>query len=126
MSIRRLIFIAALSGILMPSPSFGQRFDGERQYQIRCASCHGIDGKGSGPVANQLKTAPKDLTRIAKENNGVFPAEELYQIIDGRKIIAVHGTREMPVWGLAAQVSPAMHKERINSIIQYLSSIQQK
>ena len=50
-------------------------------------------------MSNELKKRPADLTVLAKRNNGVFPLNSVYRIIDGRDTIASHGTREMPVWG---------------------------
>ena len=44
---------------------------GRTEYQSSCASCHGVDGKGMGPVADALKTKPADLTTMTKKNNGV-------------------------------------------------------
>ena len=35
-----------------------------------CASCHGTDAKGDGPMAKSLKVKPADLTRIAARNGG--------------------------------------------------------
>jgi hypothetical protein len=54
------------------------------QYQSSCAACHGIDVKGDGPVSTELKTPPADLTVLAKNNNGTFPYDMVYQVIDGR------------------------------------------
>ncbi|MGZ4975355.1 MAG: c-type cytochrome [Limisphaerales bacterium] len=73
---------------------------GKIEYQSSCASCHGIDAKGDGPVSKELKTRPADLTVLAKSNNGVFPYNRVYEMVDGRNsTISSHGTREMPVWG---------------------------
>ncbi len=72
---------------------------GQAEYRSACASCHGNDGKGKGPVANQLKSPPSDLTLLAKKNGGVFPINAVYEIVDGRKEIPGHGSRDMPVWG---------------------------
>ena len=33
------------------------------EYEISCLPCHGIDGRGDGPLAKSLTTAPKDLVR---------------------------------------------------------------
>ena len=60
-----------------------------------------VGAKGDGPVSKDLKTRPADLTVLAKKNNGVFPFNAVYQIIDGREPIASHGTREMPIWAMA-------------------------
>ena len=72
---------------------------GKAEYHSSCASCHGIDGKGNGPVGADLKVPPSDLTVLARKNNGVFPFNSVYEIIDGRKAVIAHGTRDMPIWG---------------------------
>lgn len=74
-------------------------YSGAELYQRFCASCHGYSGFGDGPVASQLKVSVPDLTRIAKRHGGVFPAEDVRRIIDGRSVHMAHGTRTMPVWG---------------------------
>ena len=79
---------------------------GKAEYQSSCASCHGVDGKGTGPVADALKTKPADLTMIAKHNNGVFPFGRIYEIIDGRLEVKSHGVRDMPVWGFRFSPAP--------------------
>ena len=72
---------------------------GKREYTLSCAVCHGEGGKGDGPLVTSLKKPASDLTIIQKNNRGVFPFERLYAVIDGRKAVAAHGPREMPVWG---------------------------
>jgi mono/diheme cytochrome c family protein len=101
---------------------------GKLDYQATCASCHGKTGKGDGPLVPDLKTQPPDLTLLAKNNDGVFPSEVLYRIIDGRKTIRAHGTYDMPVWGSLFQKSGSEDavKQRISSLIGYLKSIQIK
>ena len=120
---------------------------GKSEFLSSCASCHGTDGKGKGPVSEQLKVPPSDLTMLAKNNNGLFPTNAVYETIDGSKTIAAHGTREMPIWGerfnpiinLPHYVDPSYWKmagpeqspevvvrKRILAVIDYLSRIQQK
>jgi mono/diheme cytochrome c family protein len=77
----------------------GEFDPGKAEYQSSCAPCHGKDGKGNGPVSAQLKVLPPDLTVLAKKSNGVFPFNSVYEIIDGRKAVTAHGSRDMPVWG---------------------------
>ena len=72
---------------------------GKAEFQSSCASCHGTDGKGNGPVSEQLKVPPPDLTILAKNNNGVFPTNAVYESIYGSKTIAARGTRGMPNFG---------------------------
>ena len=106
-------------------------YKGAQLYQRFCASCHGIQGFGDGPVASSIKSMVPDLTRIAKRHGGVFPAEQLRRIIDGRDVQPPHGTREMPVWGYEfrrAQVSDSSESqsadELIGRLVDYLRSIQ--
>jgi mono/diheme cytochrome c family protein len=143
-AIRWIIVAGAIVGF--SAFASAQQVDiGKAEYQANCASCHGIDAKGDGPVSKVLKTRPTDLTALAKKNKGVFPLNSVYRIIDGRDPIASHGTREMPVWGYrfvppehyrlkpaddyiySAPVSPeAVVQARILAVIDYLNRIQEK
>ena len=103
------------------------------EYEVACMACHGIEGRGDGRLAKTLKTAPADLTLIARSNHGVFPSKTIAEIIDGRAIDGAHGNREMPVWGdrYRAPVpdeSPSWVEQqariRIRALVEYLKSIQ--
>ena len=72
---------------------------GADEYYRLCSVCHGEGGHGNGPMARMLKTPPPNLTLLAKNNGGHFPFLSVLEMIDGRNMIAVHGNREMPVWG---------------------------
>lgn len=98
-------------------------------YRHYCATCHGRDAKGSGPVAAALKKAPPDLTLLARSQNGTFPAREVETIIRGGGAVAAHGSTDMPVWGpifYALDPSDARVNARIHALVTYISSIQQK
>jgi mono/diheme cytochrome c family protein len=119
---------------------------GKSEFLSSCAACHGADGKGEGPMSGQLKTTPADLTVLSKKNGGTFPFSSVYEFIDGRKMLAAHGTREMPIWGqlynqetLGRLTNPkaldavefsadpdAVVRDRILSLIDYLNRIQDK
>jgi len=72
---------------------------GKAEYESNCASCHGLGGKGDGPLSESFRPKAADLTTLAKRNDGVFPAQRVYEVIDGRQEVAAHGPRAMPVWG---------------------------
>lgn len=101
---------------------------GKTEYAASCAACHGRGGSGDGPVSGELRTKPSDLRLIAERNGGVFPADVLYRIIDGRRTIRAHGSFEMPVWGaiLLRSGSEDDVRNRILAIVAYLRSIQLK
>ena len=92
-TIAGLFFLA--SGVLAdPNADYGKT-----EYESNCASCHGLKGKGDGPLSQIYLTKPTDLTTLAKRNGGVFPAQRVHEIIDGRQEVEAHGPRTMPVWG---------------------------
>lgn len=72
---------------------------GDLLFTRHCASCHGTDGKGNGPLAASLNTPPTDLTTIQARTGGVWDGAAVMGVIDGRRRVAAHGPREMPVWG---------------------------
>lgn len=109
-----------------PSPSA----PGAALFRTYCASCHGTDARGAGPMASNLRRLPPSLTSFAVRNGGVFPSERVRRIIDGRDIPA-HGTFEMPVWGDAFRrtregLSEQAAAARIEAIVRYLDSIQER
>jgi len=118
---------------------------GSDEYRISCMSCHGVGGRGDGALAKFLTVKPTDLTSLAKNNGGQYPKLkagqypflQVYQVIDGRAAIAVHGERAMPVWGnryLSGQPGgissyggdyEKMVRGRILELVYYIQSIQQ-
>ena len=119
---------------------------GKAEYHSSCAPCHGSDGKGAGPISAMLKVPPPNLTVLAKKNKGVLPFSAVYEIIDGRKTVMAHGTRDMPIWGDRYAPEPskaliprpsenilslfydpeAVVRMRIFAVIDYLNRIQEK
>ena len=75
------------------------QMNGKQLYQRFCAACHGVDGRGDGPVAGSFKVEVPDLTLIARRSRGSYPRDRVARIIDGRYIVGAHGSRTMPVWG---------------------------
>lgn len=74
--------------------------DGKAMFTNYCAPCHGVDGKGSGPVTSQLIQKPSDLSMLQKNNGGKFPSAHVLAIIEfGPDVPAAHGTKDMPIWG---------------------------
>jgi len=83
----------------------------------------------SSPALAPLATRP--ITTITQRHGGEFPAAELARTIDGRDVVAAHGSREMPVWGrrFGQGVTPDTTGEEIargniSVLIDYLRTIQ--
>jgi len=113
-------------------------FLGETTYMNNCAVCHGKDGIGDGPMMSQLVISPSDLTQLSKSNEGSFPENRVYQLIDGRTAVytdegleveTFHGPKDMPIWGdefRAIEGDEGAVDELIGALIEYLKSIQIK
>jgi len=136
---RSVASLAIVASVLAGSPAAtGARApqrsapdEGRTLFLTYCSSCHGRDGRGNGPVAPSLKVPPQDLTKFAQRNGGSFPADLTRRIVDGRDARArTHGPVGMPVWGDAfvrrEGMSEAEARARIDAIVRYLDSIQER
>ncbi len=124
-------------GRMALTPS-GRVTSGGREFRRYCGSCHGANGKGDGPVAAALVKKPPDLTVLAKNSGGKFPEEHVTGIIDGSEVVAAHGSREMPIWGVQFRFpltsegggapfrTKAEVDRRIKFLVDYIKSIQEK
>lgn len=111
---------------------------GKREYDANCAGCHGAKGKGDGPYKPFLNKSPSDLTMLARNNNGVFPMARVYEVIDGRQEVKLHGPRDMPIWGADYSIKAAEYymdvpydpeayvRARILALIEYINRLQAK
>jgi mono/diheme cytochrome c family protein len=110
---------------------------GKREFDTNCASCHGADAKGNGPMGELLRRAPPDLTQLAKKNGGVFPMTRLFDVIEGGSVPS-HGTRDMPIWGREYRIqdaeyyleargnydSAALVRAHILTLLEYINRLQ--
>lgn len=140
--VSQLILALALAAVTLPGfatqtqkPSTGEQIPpplirslkGPDLFQAYCASCHGLDARGTGPAAPAMKTRVPDLTLLTKNYYGKFPADHVRKVILGDAVMPAHGSREMPIWG------PVFHhverdmdwgEVRVTNLIEYLHSIQ--
>jgi mono/diheme cytochrome c family protein len=85
----QLVLVLAFVGVILPgfgkqpqtattvehqSPSLIRFVEGPDLFRAYCTSCHGLDGRGAGPAAPALKAKVPDLTLLARNNRGQFPA----------------------------------------------------
>jgi cytochrome c len=108
---------------------------GEALYSFYCATCHGNDATGNGPMSPSLVVAPVDLTALAAGNGDVFPVERVIMRIDGRDPLVSHGSM-MPVYGdffegndvftQSETGQPILTSQPIVDLLAYLQSLQQE
>ncbi len=103
---------------------------GKEMFTSYCASCHGTDGKGSGPAVSALKVPPTDLTQISKQNGGKFPALHVSAVLRGEATTPAHGSKDMPVWGPVFWQMSQGHgsevQQRITNLTAFIESLQAK
>jgi mono/diheme cytochrome c family protein len=112
---------------------------GKNEYLRSCEPCHGAQGKGDGLSGKHLATPPADITKLAASNGGRFPLVRVFEEIDGRLEIALHGPRDMPVWGdrykrdlvsklptdtVSNDMANVLARRRILELIEYLFTLQ--
>ena len=131
-----LLIAASCGGPAAERPDIGLgEMPAEQRHELfdrLCASCHGMDGRGDGPVASQLTIRPTNLTTLAQRHAGVFPREYVVNVLSDQRRVRAHGTNEMPVWGqrLAPAESPAaaagqLEQARlITALTDYVESLQ--
>jgi mono/diheme cytochrome c family protein len=134
-TMRQPLLAIALLSLALPAAADEDRpptgaDGGKIIFRQLCASCHGKDATGGGPVAKTLKMRPADLTRIT-ERHGTFSQDLVASHVDGRASVEAHGSREMPVWGDAlanAVPDQVVREERIkraiHMVVLYLETIQ--
>ncbi len=54
---------------------------GGELFAEHCATCHGSEGIGNGPMASVLTVRPADLTMITARSKGSFPAARVVEVI---------------------------------------------
>ena len=105
-------------------------YSGKEMFNSYCAVCHGTDGRGNGPAASALKTAPPDLTALTQKAGGKYPAAHVASVIRGQATLASHGNEDMPVWGpLFSSISQGHQGEvqqRVANLVNYVGTLQPK
>jgi mono/diheme cytochrome c family protein len=121
-----LVSTSVTAGASQPQP-----YSGQGDFQTYCSACHGVGAKGDGAIASSLRKRPPDLTKLAQRNNGTYPTEIVFKTIDGRTPTSGHGGPDMPVWSdvfakSSESEGPEAAKARIDALVQYLETIQEK
>jgi mono/diheme cytochrome c family protein len=102
---------------------------GAVMYKQYCATCHGAQAKGDGPLGSFLKVPPPDLTKLAQRHAGQFPYEYVTKILEFGPGATAHGSSDMPTWGpifeyFDKQNQKAVQK-RIKNLCDYLATLQE-
>ncbi|AAV94426.1 c-type cytochrome [Ruegeria pomeroyi] len=117
-------------GLATPAPA-QDAAEGEQLYRHHCATCHGIEATGHGPMAGVLVISPADLTTLSE--GGELPIARIVQRIDGRDPLVSHGS-PMPIYGpyfegrdvaiKAETGQPILTSQPIVDLLAYIATLQ--
>ncbi len=92
-------------------------YEGRRLYVPYCQLCHGVGGKGDGPLAEAMKISPADLTTTVRSRSDTI----LMKIITGEGRQTITGrdrhnllSEAMPEW------KDVFSESQIKALIAYL------
>jgi len=92
-------------------------YEGRRLFVSYCQLCHGVDGKGGGPLARTMKISPADLTVTVRSRSDTI----LRKIITGEGRQTITGrdrhnilSEAMPEW------KDVFDESQIKALIAYL------
>ncbi len=99
---------AVACAVLAPRIARAQGASGSDIYRVKCAMCHGQQGRGDGPMAASLNPRPVDFTdaskRLAKTDAAVGD-------------VIRHGRRAMPAFG--SMLKP----EQVDSLVAFIKQL---
>ena len=133
-----LVLVLLVSVVVSSSAQIGYQrhppirpVDGASIFGNYCAACHGLDGRGKGPVSKALKQEVPDLTSLSLRNHGTFPAIHVRTVITfgADDLLPAHGSKEMPIWGRIfheIEFDQDLGNVRLENVTKYLESIQRK
>ena len=92
-------------------------YEGRRLFVSYCQLCHGVDGKGDGPLAKTMKISPADLTTTVRSRSDTI----LTKIITGEGRQTITGrdrhnilSEAMPEW------KDVFNEAQVKALIAYL------
>ena len=123
----KVLFLATFA--LAVNIAHGQERTGAELFATHCASCHGDDAEGGGPVAAIMTITVPNLRTLSMRNGGTFPTDAVAAYIDGREPRAAHGSRAMPIWGDVLQAdntadSETIVRSRIAALVAFIERLQ--
>ncbi len=134
MTVRFITACSTVAVLAAACPASAQDVEnGAELYQHYCATCHGLDATGHGPMAGVLVIQPTNLKALA-DANGVFPTARVVGRIDGRDPLVSHGS-PMPVYGpyfegqdtaiKTPDGQPILTSQPIADLVEFLKTLQE-
>ena len=95
---------------------------GKALFEANCASCHGVSGKGDGPVGAALNPPPRDFTvgefKFDANGNGTPGEDEDIVLVIQKGAMAYGGSALMAPW-------PTLSDDQVVDVVAYIRSLKQ-
>ena len=124
--LRTLIISAALAGFAAlaatTATAAGDVAAGKALYDTNCMSCHGLTGKGDGPVGAVLTPRPRDFStaefKFDTNSDGTPGSDDDLQAVIQKGAGAFGGSPLMAPW-------PSLSDDEIANLIAFIRSLKQ-
>ena len=125
--IRKLIIALTATAVLafaMPLTAFaaGDATAGKAVFMANCMSCHGMTGKGDGPVGSALNPPPRDFStgsfKYDTDKDSTAGADVDLTAVIKKGAAAFGGSPMMAPW-------PTLTDAQIADVIAYIRSLKQ-
>jgi mono/diheme cytochrome c family protein len=96
---------------------------GGQLYGDHCATCHGVDATGGWAPTG---AAAPDLTKLAQQAKGKFPAAQVADVIRYGGAVPGHGAAKMPIWAevLHKECGPTYSRRAVVELVKYIQGLQ--
>jgi len=116
-----LLTLAALAVLLVPAmASAGDAAAGKPVFQANCSTCHGMTGKGDGPVGAALTPPPRDFAKgdfkYDTDGDGKAGTDADLKAVITKGALAYGGSPLMAPW-------PTLTAAQIDDIVAYIRSL---
>ncbi len=95
---------------------------GKALFEANCASCHGVSGKGDGPVGAALNPPPRDFTvgefKFDANGNGTPGEDEDIVLVIQKGAMAYGGSALMAPW-------PTLSEDQVVDVVAYIRTMKQ-
>ncbi len=117
----RLATLLALAVLFVPAmASAGDAAVGMALFQAYCSTCHGMGGKGDGPVGAVLNPPPRDFTTAAfkydTDGDGKSGTDADLRNVITKGAAAYGGSPLMAGW-------PTLTAAQVDDIVAYIRSV---
>ena len=118
-----LLTLAALAVLLVPAmASAGDAAAGKPVFQANCSTCHGMTGKGDGPVGAALTPPPRDFAKgdfkYDTDGDGKAGTDADLKAVITKGALAYGGSPLMAPW-------PTLTPAQIDDVVAFIRSLKQ-